>query len=98
MFTYVTLGTNDPPRAARFYDAVLGALGLERCDVSEPEWRGWQGWGVFGKGAGRELALGLCPALDARPAGAGNGTVVGRVAGSWSEGAWFHAGAATQGG
>src|SRR2546421_10618964 len=46
MFTYVTLGTNDPPRAARFYDAVLGALGLERCDVSEPEGREGDGLGA----------------------------------------------------
>src|SRR5437762_12987759 len=85
MFTYVTLGTNDPPRAARFYDAVLGALGLERCDVSEPEWQDWHGWGVYDKEAGRELALWLCPPFDARPASAGNGTMVALVARSWSE-------------
>ncbi len=27
MFSHVTLGTNDMPRAVTFYDAVLGALG-----------------------------------------------------------------------
>ena len=30
MFTYITLGTDDLARAARFYDAVLGALGQVR--------------------------------------------------------------------
>ena len=30
MIGYVVLGTNDLPRAAAFYDALLGALGLER--------------------------------------------------------------------
>src|SRR5438045_9481565 len=77
MFTYVTLGTNDPARAARFYDAVLGALGLERCDVSEPEWRDWHGWGGDGKETGRGAALGPCSPVHARPAGRRNGTVVG---------------------
>src|SRR5207237_159798 len=98
MFTYVTLGTNDPPRAARFYDAVLGALGLERCDVSEPEWQDWHGWGVYDKEAGRELALWLCPPFDARPASAGNGTMVALVARSWSEVDRFHAAALPEGG
>src|SRR5437016_13151036 len=98
MFTYVTLGTNDPPRAARFYDAVLGALGLERCDVSEPEWQDWHGWGVYDKEAGRELALWLCPPFDARPASAGNGTMVALVARSWREVDRFHAAALAQGG
>jgi len=98
MFTYVTLGTNDPARAARFYDAVLGALGPERCDVSEPEWQDWHGWGVYDKEAGRELALWLCPPFDARPASAGNGTMVALVARSWSEVDRFHAAALTQGG
>ena len=31
MFTYICLGTNDLTRAAKFYDAVLGALGFTRC-------------------------------------------------------------------
>lgn len=47
MFTYVTLGTTDLERSARFYDAVLGALGLTRCDTSaEQDWDGWIGWGT----------------------------------------------------
>ncbi|MDN5788815.1 VOC family protein [Pseudorhodobacter sp.] len=33
MFSYVAVGTNDLPRAVRFYDAVLAPLGHERCDL-----------------------------------------------------------------
>ena len=48
MFAYICLGTNDLDRATRFYDAVLGALGHARCDVSdEPDWQGWIGWGLY---------------------------------------------------
>ncbi|MBV8341994.1 MAG: VOC family protein [Gammaproteobacteria bacterium] len=32
MLSHFCLGTNDAGRAARFYDAVLGALGLARCE------------------------------------------------------------------
>ncbi|MCA2013892.1 VOC family protein [Cereibacter sphaeroides] len=37
VFSYVTVGTSDLTRAAAFYDAALGALGLERLhtDVRE---------------------------------------------------------------
>jgi catechol 2,3-dioxygenase-like lactoylglutathione lyase family enzyme len=30
MIGYVTLGTNDLPRAAAFYDALLGEIGAKR--------------------------------------------------------------------
>ncbi|MBE8158951.1 MAG: VOC family protein, partial [Betaproteobacteria bacterium] len=28
--SHITLGTNNPARAAQFYDAVLGGIGFER--------------------------------------------------------------------
>ena len=28
MFSHVMIGTNDPPRATAFYDALLGTLGV----------------------------------------------------------------------
>ena len=38
MFTYICLGTSDLVRAAAFYDPVMAALGLQRCDTSnEPD-------------------------------------------------------------
>ncbi len=30
VISHITLGTNNPDRAGRFYDEVLGALGFER--------------------------------------------------------------------
>jgi catechol 2,3-dioxygenase-like lactoylglutathione lyase family enzyme len=99
MFSYICLGTNDPARAARFYDAVLGALGQRRCEVS-PEWEsaGWRGWGTYERDGARELALWLCPPFDGRPASAGNGTMLAFSARSWSEVDRFHAAALAHGG
>lgn len=99
MFTYVCLGTNDLPRAAAFYDAVLGALGLGRCDVSaEPDWDGWIGWGTYVDGGAREIALWLCTPFDGRPATVGNGTMVAFKATSWAQVDAFHAAALAHGG
>ena len=97
MFTYICLGTSDPTRAARFYDAVLGALGHRRCAASD-EWeaQGWPGWGRYDSTA--ELALWLCPPFDGRPASAGNGTMVALDARSWREVDEFHAAALAHGG
>lgn len=62
LFTYICLGTNNLARAATFYDATLGALGLARCDVSdEPDWDGWIGWGLYEDHGANEVALWLCP-------------------------------------
>ena len=99
MFTYLCLGTNDPARAARFYDAVLGALDHRRCEVSA-EWEaaGWRGWGIYERDGATELALWLCAPFDGRPASAGNGTMVAFSAHSWKEVEQFHARALAQGG
>jgi len=50
MIGYVTLGTNDLARAARFYDAIAGELGVPRfmqadnhiAWVSQAGVRGWR--------------------------------------------------------
>jgi len=99
MFTYVCLGTSDPERAARFYDAVLGALGHRRCEVgAEWEQAGWRGWGQYERDGATELALWLCPPFDGRPASVGNGTMVAFGARSWKEVEQFHAEALAHGG
>lgn len=41
MFSHVTIGTNDMPRARRFYDAVLGVLGYARLADHEDEALGY---------------------------------------------------------
>ena len=99
MFTYICLGTNNITRAAKFYDATLGALGLTRCDVSdEPEWGGWVGWGTYEEHGRKEVALWLCQPFDGKPAVAGNGVMVALHAKSWKEVDAFHAAALAHGG
>ena len=99
MFTYISLGTNNLQRACRFYDAVLGALGLSRCDTSqEPNWDAWVGWGTYEQGGRHELALWLCKPFNGAPASTGNGTMVALRASSWQQVDEFHAAALANGG
>ena len=99
MFTYICLGTDNIERAARFYDAALGALGISRCDTSnEPEWDGWVGWGVYEDRGAREVALWICPPFDGRTATVGNGSMVAFQAQTWAQVDAFHAAALAQGG
>jgi catechol 2,3-dioxygenase-like lactoylglutathione lyase family enzyme len=67
MIGYVTLGTNDMPRAVAFYDALLGSLGAKRTWESD---RGIA-WGTAG-GA----SLGVMKPFDGQAATRGNGTMV----------------------
>jgi catechol 2,3-dioxygenase-like lactoylglutathione lyase family enzyme len=68
MIGYVTLGTNDLPRAARFYDAIAAELGVGRMMDSET----FIAWGTPGGGAG----VGLTKPFDGNPATIGNGVMV----------------------
>ncbi len=99
MFTYITLGTNDLARAIRFYDAVLGPLGLARCSTQgEDDWEGWAGWGTYESAGLNEMALWVCQPFNGAPASAGNGTMLAFRARSWSEVRAFHEGALRNGG
>jgi catechol 2,3-dioxygenase-like lactoylglutathione lyase family enzyme len=99
MFTYICLGTNDLARATRFYDAVLGTLGLSRCDVSaEAGWDDWAGWGTYEQAGAVQLALWVCRPFNGKPATAGNGTMIGLQAKSWQQVQGFHAAALAHGG
>lgn len=68
MIGYVTLGTNDLPRAITFYDQLLGALGAKRL------WESGQGvaWGA----SMDRPSLGVMKPFDGQPATRGNGTMV----------------------
>ena len=71
MIGYVTLGTNDLPRAAAFYDALLAEIGARRLmDLG----RGIV-WGI----SMAQPSLGVLTPFDQRPATAGNGTMVALV-------------------
>lgn len=69
VISHITLGANDRDRAARFYDTVLGVLGLERLDKPP---------GLplaYGKGGTMPTIFVGLP-FDDRPATWGNGTHV----------------------
>ncbi|MDZ4776736.1 MAG: VOC family protein [Alphaproteobacteria bacterium] len=68
MIGYVTLGTNDLDRAAKFYDELAKELGTGRM----MEWPGAIAWGTPGGGAG----IGLTKPFDGNAASVGNGVMV----------------------
>ena len=41
MFTHITVGANDVEASRRFYDAALGALGIEPASGPDPKGRYW---------------------------------------------------------
>jgi predicted lactoylglutathione lyase len=71
MIGYVTLGTNDLPRAAAFYDALLAEIGAKRL------WEYDRGiaWGV----AQDKPSLGILRPYDGNAATVGNGVMVALV-------------------
>jgi catechol 2,3-dioxygenase-like lactoylglutathione lyase family enzyme len=99
MLSHLCIGTNDTGRAARFYDAVLGALGLARSEAWEEEGgQEWRGWRVYGSQPERQITLWVCRPFDGQEASAGNGTMIAFDARSWSQVDRFHAAALEQGG
>ena len=68
MIGYVTLGTNDLQRAAKFYDALAAEMGVPRM----MEFDGFIAWGIPDGGAG----IGLTKPYDGNPATVGNGVMV----------------------
>lgn len=68
MIGYVTLGTNDRDKSARFYDALCGELGVTRMMENEQ----FIAWGKPGGGAG----IGLTKPFDGKAATVGNGVMV----------------------
>lgn len=68
MIGYVTLGTNDLERAAKFYDALLGQLGAKRYMEMERlvSWSAGEG----------SPGIGVCKPHDGKPACVGNGSMI----------------------
>jgi predicted enzyme related to lactoylglutathione lyase len=71
MIGYVTVGTNDLPRAAAFYDALFEVIGAKRLWEFE---RGIS-WGV----AMDKPSLGVMKPFDGQAASSGNGSMVAVV-------------------
>jgi predicted lactoylglutathione lyase len=68
MVGYVTLGTNDMERSARFYDDLLGSLGAKRLMELET----FILWGT----SFEKACLALARPFDQKPATVGNGVMV----------------------
>jgi catechol 2,3-dioxygenase-like lactoylglutathione lyase family enzyme len=71
MIGYVTLGTNDLARAAKFYDALLAEIGGKRAMESDR----FISWSAGPNSPG----LGVIKPLDGKGATPGNGTMVALV-------------------
>ena len=68
MIGYVTLGTKDMARGAKFYDAIAKEMGIGRM-MEDPQ---FIAWGEEGGAPG----IGLTIPWDKNPATVGNGTMV----------------------
>lgn len=91
IFLYLTLGTSDLARAARFYDAALAPLGLIRRATEETE----IGYGLPDD---RRTRLWITLPFDGKPASVGNGSMPALVARSPQAVRDFHAAALAHGG
>ncbi|NBC37599.1 VOC family protein [Novosphingobium sp. FSY-8] len=90
MIGYVTLGTNDLERAARFYDAIATELGVGRMIESAA----YIAWGDVDGAAG----IGVTVPFDGAPASAGNGVMIALEAASAAQVDRIHALALALGG
>jgi catechol 2,3-dioxygenase-like lactoylglutathione lyase family enzyme len=91
MILYVTLGATDVPKAARFYDALLGPLGYTATEVSE-------NWAAYGPEYGDGVSMWVCKPFDGQPMTPGNGTMVAFPAATAALVDQFHATAMAMGG
>jgi catechol 2,3-dioxygenase-like lactoylglutathione lyase family enzyme len=87
---YVTVGTNDLPRAAKFYDALAAEMGTGRM----MEFDSFIAWGTPGGGAG----IAATAPFDGQAATVGNGVMVALEAADQAQVARLHAIALEQGG
>ena len=71
MIGYVTLGTNDLPRAAAFYDELLAVIGAKRL----MEFESGIAWGV----SMNQCSLALMKPYNKEPATVGNGVMAAIV-------------------
>ncbi len=71
MIGYVTVGTNDMPRAAKFYDALLGEIGAKRMMEGDR----FIAWSASHEQAG----FGIAKPFDGKPASIGNGCMTAFV-------------------
>ena len=93
MFSHVTLGTNDLPRAVAFYDALLPGLGLVRIEYSEE-----YGFAGYARAPETTPQFFITRPFDRKDASVGNGVTIAFEAPDRAAVDRFHATAMAQGG
>jgi catechol 2,3-dioxygenase-like lactoylglutathione lyase family enzyme len=88
MFSHVMIGTNDLDKAKKFYDAVLGTLGVPPAVVD-----GHRIFYITPKGV-----FSVSKPIDGKPATAGNGGTIGFAAASSAQADAWHAAGVANGG
>lgn len=91
MLLYITIGTNNLTAAARFYDAVMPALGLERRATEADEVG-------YGAPAPERIRFWVTRPYDGKPATIGNGSMPALIAHSRTAVDAFHAAGLAAGG
>ena len=89
MIGYVMVGTNDLPRAQKFFDAVFGEIGAKR---------GWDNERMTGWSVGKGPSIIVTKPYDQKAATTGNGSMVAIAAGSPDDVKKVHAKALALGG
>jgi catechol 2,3-dioxygenase-like lactoylglutathione lyase family enzyme len=88
MFSHVMLGVNDLEASKKFYDAVLGALGIAPGAANKNRYFYRSPAGTFA----------ITTPINGEPASHGNGSTMGFAAQSVEQGAAFHAAGLANGG
>jgi catechol 2,3-dioxygenase-like lactoylglutathione lyase family enzyme len=88
MFSHVMVGTSDPERSRRFYDAVLGTLGVRPGTVDRHRvfWRTPAG------------SFGVSVPINGQPQTVGNGSTIGFACSSPEQVEAWHAAGVANGG
>ena len=90
MFSHILVGTNDVLAAKKFYDAVMGTLGITSGDLNEEKQR------VYYRSPRGSLIV--TKPIDGNPASVGNGSTIGFKCASAEQAKAFHDAAIVAGG
>ena len=90
MFSHILLGTNDVSAAKKFYDAVMGTLGIASGDLNEEKQR------VYYRSPNGSLII--TKPIDGNPASVGNGSTIGFKSATAEQAKAFHDAAIVAGG
>ena len=90
MFSHVLVSTNDASAAKKFFDAMMGTIGITSGDLNEEKQR------VYYRSSNGSLII--TKPIDGNPASVGNGSTFGFKCASAEQAKAFHDGAIVAGG